>query len=58
MGRFGSAMYQLECLADGIWRAKQATAMPWGGMLSFDGDHAAFQFSTYNTRSLPFRRAG
>jgi D-aminopeptidase len=55
-GRFGSATYHLECLADGLWRSRQATAMLWGGILSFNEPNRGFRFSGYTTRSLPFRR--
>jgi CubicO group peptidase (beta-lactamase class C family) len=57
-GWFGSTAYPLECLAAGIWRAKQTDGMPWGGVLSFDSEGGAFSFSTYNTKSLCFRRDG
>jgi D-aminopeptidase len=54
VGRFGSTAYVLECLADGVWRVK---SREFGdGILSFEGDVAAFRFSNYFTRSLPFRR--
>jgi hypothetical protein len=53
-GRFGAATYRLQCLAEDIWRARQPGGAPWGGILSFND--SGFRFSTYNTRSLPFRR--
>jgi D-aminopeptidase len=56
LGRFGSAEFTLECLADGIWRAKSPGPMAWGGILSFDTDGAAFRFSSFRTRALIFRR--
>jgi D-aminopeptidase len=56
VGRFGSATYRLECLADRIWRAKALGVMQWGGVLSFDPDGAAFRYTTSRTRSLIFRR--
>jgi hypothetical protein len=55
-GRFGSAEFALECLADRIWRAKSTSAMPWGGILSFDRDGGRFHFSSSRTTALPFRR--
>jgi len=55
-GRFGSASYRLECLAEGIWRARAVGAMPWGGILSFDGAQGTFGYSTSRTRALNFRR--
>jgi D-aminopeptidase len=56
VGRFGSVTYRLECLADGIWRAKALGVMPWDGILSFDPGGGAFRYSTSRTRSLIFRR--
>lgn len=56
-GRWGSVSYQLECLADGVWKAKAPGAIPWSGMLVFDPDKAAFRFSNNAcTRRLTFRR--
>jgi hypothetical protein len=57
-GRFGSAMYPLEYLADRIWRAESISVMFLGGILLFDRDGGAFHFSTSSTRALTFRRAG
>jgi D-aminopeptidase len=57
-GRFGSAVYPLENLADGIWRAKSISVMFLGGILLFDDDGSAFHFSTSSTRALTFRRDG
>jgi D-aminopeptidase len=56
VGRFGSVVYPLQCLADGIWRAKPVSQV-LGGILSFDGDGGAFRFTTQRTRALAFRRA-
>jgi len=56
VGRFGSMDFTLECLADGIWRAKPKWISPLGGILSFDSDGATFRFSSLRTYSLPFRR--
>lgn len=56
VGRFGSAAYQLECLADGIWRAQSTNPSPRDGILSFDGECATFRFSNDRTWALPFRR--
>jgi D-aminopeptidase len=55
-GRFGSATYQLEPLAPGVWRARQASAMLWGGILVFDAPGGGFRFSGYTNRRLPFER--
>lgn len=57
VGRFGSVVYELECLADGIWRAKSSrTVIPPSGLLSFDSDGGVVRFSSSQTRALPFRR--
>jgi CubicO group peptidase (beta-lactamase class C family) len=56
VGRFGSAEFKLETLAEGIWRGISTSAMPWGGILSFDGGCETFRFSDLITRALPFRR--
>jgi len=56
IGRFGSAAFDLECIAGSIWRTKPARLPFLGGLLSFDPDGAAFRFSNYQTRPLPFRR--
>lgn len=57
VGRFGSWTYALECLADGIWRAKSHPEY-LSGILSFDADGAAFRhFSGPSTISgLCFRK--
>jgi CubicO group peptidase (beta-lactamase class C family) len=55
-GRFGSAQFTLECIADGLWCAKSTSLMPWGGILSFDAQNSGFHFSSGRTRKLPFRR--
>jgi CubicO group peptidase (beta-lactamase class C family) len=57
-GRFGSAAYPLEFLADGIWRAKPLSKWPWGGIVSFDADRKTFRYSTPRTWALTFRREG
>jgi CubicO group peptidase (beta-lactamase class C family) len=54
-GRFGSAEFTLECLAAGIWRARSTSAMPWGGVLSFEEQGTAFGFHTPRSRALMFR---
>jgi hypothetical protein len=56
VGRFGSAEFALECLAEGIWRAKLLGSMPWGGILSFSSDASSFNFDTFRTRALTFQR--
>ena len=59
MGRFGSATYELERLADDVWRAKSPNpAWPWGGILSFSCKAKEFLFSSPRTRSLHFHRIG
>jgi hypothetical protein len=55
-GGFGTAEFRLEYLATGIWRAKSLGKMPWGGILSFAADGTRFQFFTFRTWALPFRR--
>jgi D-aminopeptidase len=54
-GPFGSVSYRLECLADGIWRAKLAPGDYWGGILLFDHTDT-FLFCSPRTRMLRFRR--
>jgi D-aminopeptidase len=57
VGRYGSAVYQLECLAERVWRAKPLNGVPWwGGILSFDGSCQSFRFTTLRTWALIFRR--
>jgi hypothetical protein len=56
VGRFGSAEFTLECLADRIWRAASTSAMPWGGTVLFDDDGGGFRFSSSRTPALRFRR--
>lgn len=54
-GRFGSLDYRLRCLADGIWLAQPRGSLS-SAVLSFDDDAAAFRYSNYATRALPFKR--
>jgi D-aminopeptidase len=56
-GRFGSICYPLECLCGSVWRAKAASQIFLGGILSFDDAGAVLRFSSYRTRALIFRRA-
>jgi D-aminopeptidase len=59
VGRFGSAQFALECLTDGVWRAKSMSPTAWGGLggiLSFDARKSAFHFSSVRTSRLLFRR--
>lgn len=56
-GAFGSASYELICLGSRVWRARTHSAMPWGGVLTFDRNYRGFGFSNYRTRGLAFRRA-
>jgi D-aminopeptidase len=54
-GRFGAVLYDLECLASGIWRARSPRAViPPGGVLAFDP--TGFRYSTSQTWGLSFRR--
>jgi hypothetical protein len=56
-GRFGGVTYDLECLAENIWRASSPRAViPPGGVLSFADDCGSFHYSTSQTRPLAFRR--
>jgi CubicO group peptidase (beta-lactamase class C family) len=55
-GRFGSADFTLECLAENIWRARSTTSMSWGGFLVFSEDASGLQYTTLRTRALPFDR--
>jgi CubicO group peptidase (beta-lactamase class C family) len=57
-GRYGSMVYDLECLAQGVWRTKPTNPGFLGGLLSFDRDAAVFRYSNLLTRDLPFRRVG
>jgi len=56
VGRFGSAVFDLECIASGIWRTKPAKLPFLGGLLSFDRAAGTFRFSNYQTRALVFQR--
>ncbi len=56
VGRFGSMIDGLECLAKGIWRAKERSPVPHGGILVFNEDGTGFHWTNRNTRKLPFRR--
>lgn len=56
ISRFGSTVYQLECLAAGIWRARSTSVIPQGGILSFDAEARDFRMTTSSTRSLSFKR--
>jgi hypothetical protein len=56
-GRFGSVVFQLERLAQDLWRARSMTYRYFGGVLSFEAGR--FYFSAERTRALAFnRRAG
>jgi len=55
-GRFGSAVFDLECIAMNIWRTRPAKLPFLGGLLSFDRDGKTFRFSNYQTRAVVFRR--
>lgn len=54
-GLFGTCVYPLECIADGIWRAKRTqVSPPTGGILVFDRDGGSFRYSSYRTLGLVF----
>jgi D-aminopeptidase len=55
-GRFGSMVYRLEPVAEGVWRARSASPVPLGGVLSFGGDAGGFRFSNGRTRGLIFTK--
>ncbi|HWK74458.1 MAG TPA: serine hydrolase domain-containing protein [Povalibacter sp.] len=55
--RFGTATFELQCLADRIWRAKPTGPIPWGGgVLVFDDEGTGFRFWSNRTRALIFQR--
>jgi D-aminopeptidase len=59
VGRFGSVVRNLECLAEGIWRARNwmtAVLGYWGGVLAFDIEGRGFHYSTLQTWALHFSR--
>jgi D-aminopeptidase len=56
IGPFGSLDYSLHRLADDIWRVDSPISMFLVGIVSFERDAAGFRLSSYNTRSLRFRR--
>jgi D-aminopeptidase len=56
VGHFGTAVYDLACVADGVWRARSKVAFWLGGTLTFNPDSSQFRFTTSRTRSLPFSR--
>jgi CubicO group peptidase (beta-lactamase class C family) len=55
-GRFGSAAYRLECLGEGLWRARSEDPMAWGGILAFDAAGIELRFTTVRNWNLIFRR--
>jgi D-aminopeptidase len=55
LGRLGSAEFNLKCLADGVWRATMAGAIPYGGIWSL-GAEGQLRFSTCRNWGLKFRR--
>jgi D-aminopeptidase len=59
-GPFGAVAYRLECLSNGVWRAKPEAASRvgyLGGILTFAEDGNSFTFSNYQMRALPFKRS-
>jgi D-aminopeptidase len=56
-GCFGSILYDLECLAEGIWKGKtNCPAYTQGVIFIFDSDGQTLRLCTYQTWALPFRR--
>lgn len=58
IGRFGVVEFQLDCLAEGCWRAKAGARTLWGGSLSFDRDGEGFRYNSYRMGGLRFQRCG
>lgn len=56
VGRFGSAVYDLRHLGQGVWRAVSTAPIPWGGTLVFAEDATEFHYTSLVTRALRFRR--
>jgi CubicO group peptidase (beta-lactamase class C family) len=56
VSRFGSAIFALECIADGVWRARHQAGLNWGGLVTTDSDLRAFYFTDVGNRSLVFHR--
>jgi len=56
VGQFGTATFLLECLGEGIWRAKSMGAMPLGGILTLQEGASVFRYRTGRTGPLTFRR--
>lgn len=57
-GKFGSAHYELELLADNLWRAIPLDRSFIGGTLFFASGASAFDLRTFRTARLPFGRLG
>jgi D-aminopeptidase len=56
IGRYGSVVGDIQCLAEGIWWARETTGGSLGGVLSFARDCKSFSFSNFSTRHLLFHR--
>jgi CubicO group peptidase (beta-lactamase class C family) len=58
-GPFGSATLELTCLGQSLWRVTRTDVVKSiDGILRIPADTSDLIFSSYNTRSLPFRRCG
>ena len=56
-GPFGSITYNLECLAEGIWKARSDCPVYTQGVIfTQDRDGQTLRLCTYQTWSLPFQR--
>jgi D-aminopeptidase len=55
LGRHGSAVYRLKCLAENVWRADEIRGAR-AAVLSFDADGSALRLTSYHTWSLILRR--
>lgn len=54
--RYGTAVFALQPLIRGVWKAQAKASTLIGGIITFSGDNNEFRFSNSNTLSLPFRR--
>ena len=55
-GRFGSMLYPLAPIGDGIWKTLPVEPSFLGGILTFESQSSGFRLNTLRTRALPFRR--
>jgi CubicO group peptidase (beta-lactamase class C family) len=55
-GRFGSALYEIEPLAEDLWRGRLHGALPVVVILSFEDDRQVLRVSSGFERGVTFRR--